>query len=110
MVRNLLAFALAISLALLAGRSHRWLLSRAGNRRGGRGAGYVVAGMAYGTALGVLLALTNDGWHRTRTMLYETHTSLLQGLTMGVVIGALAGLVWFLQSERRDIQRNRDAD
>ena len=43
-------------------------------------------------------------------MLYETHTSLLQGLTMGVVVGALGGLVWFLQSERQEVQRNRDAD
>ena len=54
----------------------------------------------YGTALGVLIALVNDGWHRMFRMQIVTYTSITQGLVFGVLWGAFAGFLWYWHNER----------
>ena len=101
MFRNLVAFAAASALVFVAGGVHRLLFRRLGGRPWGRAAAYVAGGIIYGIAIGVGLALTNEGWHRVRGMTYETRTTTAEGLALGVGLGTIFGLAFFVQSERR---------
>jgi hypothetical protein len=100
MLRNAIGFAVALALASTGAGVYRWVSRVAGHRRFGRGAAHVAAGMIYGAAMGALLALTNDGWHRGRGLIEEQHFALIVSLAVGVGLGAIFGLGWFFQAER----------
>jgi hypothetical protein len=102
-VRNLLALAYLVLGGYWAYALHTRLFRAYGKTRLGRFVAYVPAALCFGLGVGVMGALWDGGWHRVRGpgYYYNSRTTLEEGLVIGLVLGLIAGGMFFLQSERK---------